>query len=74
MCDTANIYSLDEITPENGESVFVYDSCWGEWAYAEYRGLRNGKHMFFEGHNSYGEEFYAERPTHFWRVELPKAP
>lgn len=74
MSETTNVYLLDEMAPEIGESVFVFDACWGEWAYAEYQGVCSGRHRFSEGHNSYGEEQYAERPTHFWRVALPKAP
>ena len=78
MSSEEPIPSIDEITAENtpaiGERVFVCDQVWGEWVYAEYEGVRAGKYLFLEGRNSYGEEIYIERPTHFWRVTLPAAP
>lgn len=74
MVRDEEVIPLEEGSPNVGESVFVFDSCWGEWGYAEYQGRSGGRHLFSEGHNAYGEEQFAERPTHFWRPELPGTP
>lgn len=68
------VISLEKESPEEGEELFVWDACWGEWFYSTYEGKRDGKHQFCNGHNSYGEEQLADKPTHFWRVTLPEAP
>jgi len=68
------VISLEDETPENNEEVFVYDSCWGEWYYSTYESKGTGIGNFSIGHNSCGEELYADRPTHFWRVTLPEIP